>query len=857
MDKTLITLKNRLKCVFLNSKGLPTASVQVWFRAGSALERGSDLGIAHFLEHMFFKGTPRRPGPKLVREIESLGGEINAFTSFDYTCYYINTPRAHLKRAVDILMDMVSNPVFKEEDLVGEKGVVFEEFRRSVDSPNQFAFSQIQKSCFTGGYAHPILGEERTIKAFSKKQLVRFRDRFYNVQNAFVVVAGDLGGKKALIDKIESFRLPSGTTSRFGKFRLKDRAALEIHEKKTAMAALTLTLEAPDFEHPDAAAEDLAVNCLGHGESSPLHLKLVVDTPLANAVSGSTMFLNRGGAHFIKMVFPPDHLGDVLRGFTSVVADRLDGGFSEEDVAKIKNQYVASKTYSLESLDSYAMAIGHGYAQTGCLDGDDEFIERIKKTHPSEVNARFREIFRKSLHISLQLPPPADKPAAKKILASFRKEFAQKIKGGRDTRRRYRVVQSKYDPALKSIELKKGIGLLYRHNPLCPTFVLQTYIRGGLADETPSRGGCYSLLSSMLAKGYGGVGYEGLKHDLEHMSATFSGFSGKNSYGIAVHALSKDFPKLASHMFGSLLSPSFNAKIFQVEKELTFRSIERAKEDPLKICFQKIARLFFDGHPYSLAQTGTKTSVRSLKRADLRALHGDNIKTRQMLFTYCGDGELEEVAGQLEAFLEDFQPRSLHKNLRGSAAHQASVSFSHLDREQAQIFTGFKTAGIGGIDELPLILLTTHLSGQSSELFLEVRDRLGLCYAIQPVHSTALEGGYWGIYMASGHDKVDRACQAIEDILGNIRQNGISKREFATLKTIIEGQNLVGIQTNEDHANTHSPSMLYGKGIDHFYEKNRAIHRMSHASFTKAVSRILSKKRSLVVVGRRAPKIAS
>ena len=854
MDKTLITLKNSLKCIFLHSKGLPTASVQVWFRAGSALEGGDDLGIAHFLEHMFFKGTHRRPGPKLVREIESLGGEINAFTSFDYTCYYINAPKAHLKRAVDILLDMVSNPVFKEEDLLPERDVVFEEFRRSVDSPNQFAFSQIQKTSFTGSYSHPILGEERTIKKFSKRQLEKFRSRFYNTQNAFLLTAGDLGRKKALISTIESFRLPSGTTSRFPKFGLKNSATLNIHTKEVAMATLSIAVEAPEFDHPDAAAEDLAVNCLGHGESSPLHRALVVDSSLANAVSSSTMFMRRGGVHFIKMAFPTDLLGNVLTMFTSVILDCLKEGFSDKDITKIKNQYVASKIYNLESLESHAMSIGHGYAQTGNLDGDDEFIERIKRERPSDVNARFRNIFQRPLHLSLQIPPSICATDTRKTLASFQKSFQRKLKDNRGGGRRYPTVQSKYDPALKSVPLKNGIHLLYRHNPLSPTFVLQTYIRGGLADETPSRSGSYHILSAMLAKGHEGMPYAELKLDLEHISASFSGFSGKNSYGTAVHAMSKDFPKIISHAFGSLFSPSFDAKIFQLEKKLTLRNIDKAKEDPLKICFQKVARLFFEGHPYSLSHLGTKASVRSLKRADLRALHAKNINKREMLVTYCGDMDIGELLRQLDAPLECLGSRAPQKMRKVPTGHRASVSFTRFDREQTQIFTGIKTGGLGHPDDLFLTLLTAHLSGQSSQLFLEVRDRLGLCYAIQPIYFTALEGGYWGIYMASGHDKVDRAFKAIDDILWDIQQNGITKREFDTLKTMIEGQNLVNIQTNEDHAGAHSPSVLYGRGIDYFYEKNCAIHKMTYPAFTKAVSKILSKKRSAVVVGRRAPK---
>ena len=147
-------------------------------------------------------------------------------------------------------------------------------------------------------------------------------------------------------------------------------------------------------------------------------------------------------------------------------------------------------------------------------------------------------------------------------------------------------------------------------------------------------------------------------------------------------------------------------------------------------------------------------------------------------------------------------------------------------------------------------MITTHLSGQSSELFVEVRDRQGLCYTAQPVHFMALEGGYWGIYMASGYDKVTRAIEAINGIINNIAENGISKSEFLRIKKMIEGQNLVNIQTNEDYAGLYSVPALQGFGLDYFYKSNNLIKKMTYEDFLKGIRKVFKKKWSTVVVGR-------
>jgi zinc protease len=177
----------------------PRRVCSFWFKAGSALESEDHFGIAHFLEHMFFKGTASRPDHMIAHEVESFGGEINAFTSFDYTCYYINTPTNHLGQTVEILADMVANPLFAEEHLVPEREVVNEEYKRSQDSSSQYSFQFIQANSFTGGYSHPILGNPGTILNFTRKQLIQYRSKFYNNQNSMLVIAGDLSKKMRLL----------------------------------------------------------------------------------------------------------------------------------------------------------------------------------------------------------------------------------------------------------------------------------------------------------------------------------------------------------------------------------------------------------------------------------------------------------------------------------------------------------------------------------------------------------------------------------------------------------------------------------------------------------------------------------
>lgn len=846
------TLANGLSTLFIDSPGYTSGSVQIWFRAGSALEEKEDHGIAHFLEHMFFKGTEKRPGAAIAHEVESFGGELNAFTSFDYTCYYINTPKTYLNDSVEILLDMVSNPRFLQEDLEPERDVVFEEFRRSIDTPGQFAFNRLQKAAFSGTYSHMILGNEKTIKNFSREQLINFRNKYYNLSNAMLVVSGDLNNKDQLVKTIEGYKLPEGLSSSFPKFNLKRKSSIEVHQKDVVMAQLSIAIQAPNIKSKDAIPEDLAFTCLGHGESSILYKSLVLEDTLANTCGSSTMFMVDGGVHFLKANFPLENLNKVLNKLMEVFKTATKSGFEKEEIHKIKNQYVASKIYEMESIESFAFSLGHSYAQNGDISAEEEFINQARKTSSSAVNVALKKIFAKNIHMSLQVPKSADAKAAKEQLQKFSSNL-EKLRESLEqkTAKALNAKTIKEDPQVKLIKIKKGVSLLYRQNTMNPTFSLQAYIKGGLTEEKEESAGRHHLICNLLTKGYNKKDYNTLKKELDTLTSSLSGFSGKNAYGLMMHGLTENMSKLAPMFIGALMKPDFPAKFVKHEKEIALRAIDNQREDPIRIAFQNVSDIFFNGHPYSLNMIGNQNSVKKSSRKVLLDLHNDNLAKKEILITYCGDLDLEEVMNHLKPIFDNVRPRTEKKVVKKKYKSLLNEKrYIPFDREQTHIFHGVPVGAMGDKENLVLKMITTHLSGQSSELFVEVRDRQGLCYTAQPVHFMALEGGYWGIYMASGHDKVTRAIDAIGGIIQNIAENGISKTEFLRIKKMIEGQNLVNIQTNEDYAGLYSVPALQGFGLDYFYKSNNLIKKLTYEDFLKGLRKVFKRKWSTVVVGR-------
>lgn len=852
MKIDLVQLDNKLNTLFIHAPGSTAGTVQVWFRAGSALEQKDNQGIAHFLEHMFFKGTPTRPGPQLAHDIESYGGEVNAFTSFDYTCYYINTPSIFLDKSVDILMDMVSNPLFGEDEIPAERQVVFEEYRRAMDNPSQFNFIQLQGTSFQGGYAHPILGREDTILNFSQEQIKSFRENFYNLENAMLVVAGDLKERDVLEKKIRSYKMPDGKKSAFGEFQLKKSETINVHEKDIRQATLTLCFQAPKYNDLEAAAEDLAVNCLAHGETSRFYQALVAKNSLCNGVAGSSMYFADGGAHMLKMNFPVENLPKIRKAFMEILQNTMKTGFEPHELQKIKNQYISSKVYERESIESYAFSLGHGFAQSGNIHCEEEFISKIRSANVDEVSAGLIKILKNPSHFTLQVPKGTKLAPVEAELKKWQADFKKAASTVKGKAEKTKTQKSEQDPSVSIIEIKPGVKFIHRKNELTPTFVMHAYIKGAQSAETVKTAGSHHLLTRLLTYGYKGMPYLKLKNELEAMSSSLNGFSGKNAYGLTMHGQTKDFDKLSAHFFGTLFQPELPKKFFDHEKKVILRSLDNQKEDAMKQAFKAYYKMVFNGHPYSLDLAGTPESIKSFSPTGLLKQHMSHLKNSEMVITYCGDQDLHTIESLVREMVKSLPER---KKVKKAPAKLKAINGKreHLEfnREQTQIVIGAPAYPLTKKEDIFLKMITTHLSGQSSALFVEVRDRQGLCYSVSPVHVAALEAGCWGIYIGSGHDKTEAAINAILGIIHDLRDNGIRREDFERIKTMIDGQNLLAIQTNEDYAQYYSIPVLHNLGVDFHHEQNQIIRNATYDDFQAFLKKFFNSKWNIVEAGRK------
>jgi zinc protease len=561
--------------------------------------------------------------------------------------------------------------------------------------------------------------------------------------------------------------------------------------------------------------------------------------------------MNNGSSHFIKFIYPHENHKELLVKVYDTLKDLFENGFNEDEIDRIKGQYIASKVYEKEHIESMAFSLGYGFAQYNDLDGDKKFIEKVQNTTLEQVNNAFKNILSKVIHSNQQISHNQKSAAFEKETKDFFKKLAKLVKVKSPKKKSVKHTRSSFDPSVSYINLPNNNKLIYRHNPMTPTFVLQAYIQGGLSAETNKNNGAFNLISSLLPTGYDKINRQQLKKSLEEKSASLHGFSGKNAYGLMMHGQTKDYSELSEMFFSSLLRPSFANKELAHEKEIVKRSIQAFNDEPSRILFQKISKTFFMDHPYARTPLGTLAGQKVLTRKFLKNLHDQQVSSGSIVFTMCGDIPVEKVLATIESL--DL-PKARAKSIKTMPKKfkpklVAEHKHTHMDREQTHLFYGIPTEGISNKYHLSLKVLTSFLSGQSSELFTDVRDKKGLCYVAQPIHFNALEAGYWGIYMASTPSKVELAVKSLDGIISKLTKKGMSKSTFNKVKVMMRGQNQINIQTNEDYAGVYSVPVLQGLGLDYFHRGNEQIDALTLEQFNKDLRSLFKQGLALFTVG--------
>ncbi|WP_226643838.1 M16 family metallopeptidase [Mesobacillus subterraneus] len=398
------TCQNGVRIVLEQIPTVRSVAIGVWIGTGSRNENPENNGISHFLEHMFFKGTKTRSAREIAESFDSIGGQVNAFTSKEYTCYYAKVLDNHAPFALEVLADMFFNSTFDSEELNKEKNVVNEEIKMYEDTPDDIVHDLLSQAVY-GDHplGYPILGTEETLQSFTGEKLEQYMHDTYRPENVVISIAGNV--PESFIKNAEDFFGSYEASKEKIEYAKPDFHATHASRKKeTEQAHLCLGFEGLQIGHSDVYSLIVLNNVLGGSMSSRLFQEVREQRGLAYSVfsyhsayrdSGMVTIYGGTGASQLNVLY--DTIQDTL-------AKLRAEGITEKELNNSKEQLKGSLMLSLESTNSRMSRNGKNELLLGRHRSLDEIVEQIDQVTKDSVDGMANKIFTDKYSVSLISP---------------------------------------------------------------------------------------------------------------------------------------------------------------------------------------------------------------------------------------------------------------------------------------------------------------------------------------------------------------------------------------------------------------------------------------------------------------------
>ncbi len=410
-------LKNGAGVATYSMPGMNSVSAGIWLRAGSRYETPADNGISHFMEHLVFKGSRKRSGREIRRQIEGTGGSLNGFTSQEGTCYLARVESARFSLCLDVLLDMVFHPLLKQSDVDKERGVIQEEIGRIIDLPMHYVHVLFDELIWNG---HPlgfnIPGSVESIKNVSGKTLSEYRAKFHTPRSVVIACAGNVDHQKA-VEQAEAFfdgmacgkaLLPSPA----GGSQRKKRLAVET--RPTEQSHLCLGVKTFSFSHPDRYALSVLSVILGGNMSSRLFEEVREKRGLAYHIGSSVHRLSDTGNLIISAGVAPSRAGEAVGVILRELGKLCSKHVYKKELSMAKEFLRGQTLLNMEDTSNVMMWVGENKLLAGTVPGIEDVLAGIRAVTAGDIQRVASDIFREQ-RLNLALIGPNKKTEIEKF----------------------------------------------------------------------------------------------------------------------------------------------------------------------------------------------------------------------------------------------------------------------------------------------------------------------------------------------------------------------------------------------------------------------------------------------------------
>ncbi len=826
-------LDNGLTVILKQDFRTPTFSAAVFVRAGSSTENEyAGSGITHLIEHMIFKGTDTRGSQQLEKEIKAFGADINAHTTFDYTAFSMQAPRDNITPLLGIFYDIVSSPKFDEKELAREKNVIKREMRLIQDNPRQYLSRQLwQNAYILHPYKNPIIGYEEIFDNITGDDLNTYYNRFYIPDNMVLVIVGDMSISKVKGDIEKTFgRLPRKNLTTVMVPEEPPQLTMRKAQIKyaTSKSSMLLGFHSVGLSDSDLYALDTLAILLGEGTSSVLYQNLHNRQNLAYNISSYNYTPFLAGMFIIGATFEPGKQEELLDGIFRIIDNIKKSPPKKRELEKARNQVISSYIFSRQTQESQVNDLGTSQLLTGDMDFSSCYVKGVRSVTSDDISYVARKYLNKeNMTMALLIPSqPADRES-------------------NDTN-----IKPHASRRVKKKVLRNGIRMLVSEDKTLPLASIRVCFRGGLRTESMENNGISNLTAQMLTKGTGGRSEEELFSAVESMGGSLSAYSGNNSFGISLDIMSKDIRRGIEIIADILTRPAFPKDKLRILKEDVLAQIELMDYDVFTVTKNNLDKRLFALTPYGMRPEGTKESILNIERRDIINYYRNYCVGFNAVIAICGDVDSSRIFHFANAKLKGLKrKRPLpEKNIDFPAPESRIDVEQRIDKSQAVVMAGFKSAGITSPDRYPLQILSSVYSGSGGRLYRNIRDEEGMAYTLGTFGMSGLGAGSFIFYAATAPENTEYVTAEIFRQIAQVNSGGLTEEEIDSAKKSLIAQYQIGLQTAGAFAFKVALDELYGLGYDYYMLYPETIGKISRETVTQVSNRYFTPNSCVVSV---------
>ncbi len=837
-----VRLDNGLTELVRRDTAAPVAAVVTYVKAGYFDETDDISGIAHVLEHMFFKGTPTHGVGEIAKATKAHGGYLNAATIYDYTTYYAVLPRDGFAAGLEVQADAYANSLIDGAELARELEVIIEEAKRKADNPGAVAAESLYALLHD---RHRIrrwrIGHEAGLRALTRDALVRFYRNFYRPGNTILAIVGDIDVERTLkhveglygaLPAGEPVRVPGPNEDSPSNFRYRELSG------DIAQTHLAFGWRTPGALHVDTPLLDVAGAVLAMGRSSRLY-RAVRERRHAASVSAYNYTPTELGVFVAETEGPPERAWDAARATWSEIQAFGETGPVEAELERTRRMTDARWSRRLETMDGQANFLAEWEA-LGDWHLAAEYYERAMSATPAQVRdaaARYLAASDAALLVYRPNAAPvfaANTAAARALLA----EGCERVAPAHETPRAPAVLardDATFDASEHGIDrfrTRGNVPVLVKSRPGAPLVHIGVFALGGVAAEPNASVGVSTLLVRGALKGTALLTGEQIAEVSESLGTSISPSVSPEASGWTLSVSAARFAEATALLAHVVQQPTFVPAAIDTERAIALAQLEQLRDDMMRYPIRLAMQAAFQGHPYERLTLGDEETLVGLSATDVARWHRDNVLAGHSVIVIVGD--VDPVAAARSAG-RAFADLSLGD---GTAPSAPSWPLSYTlraearDKAQSALALAFRGPDRLSPARFTAEVLTSIVSGLGGRFFDELRDRQSLAYSVHVHAVQRRRAGAIVAYIATSPDKEEAARAGLLAEFAKLRNEDVTAEELERAKNYLIGSHAIARQSGASVLGEIVDAWLLGEGLSELDSYERAVRAVTTADIS-------------------------